>query len=106
MGLFDGMAGVLNEVFGAPVLLLPRSGSQTSIQAVLRHDPIEVTQDDGRSVLISAPTLRVPEPLAADINRDDHVVFEGVTYMILNKLRSASPASDRFVLFELEECLP
>lgn len=106
MGVFDGLAGVLNSVFGAPVLLLPARGGEQTLQAVFRQDPVEVLQDDGRSVLIAAPTLRVPEPGANAIARGDQVRVGGVTYFVLNRMASASPASDRFVMFELQEHMP
>lgn len=103
MSVFDGMTGVLNQVFGAPVLLWPRSGGQKTIQAVFRREPIEVAQEGGRSVLIAAPTLKVPEPVASTIRRDDMIEVGGVRYVVLNKMPNASPAADRFVMFELEE---
>lgn len=106
MGIFDGMAGALNSVFGAPVVIWPVRGGEYSIQAVFRQEPVEVTQDDGRSVLIARPTLRVPAPVADGIARDDRIKVEGLTYTVLNRMRSSSPASDRFVMFELQEHTP
>ena len=106
MSIFNGMAGVLNSVFGAPVMIMPVRGGQYSIQGVFRQEPVEVTQDDGRSVLIARPTLRVPVPVADAIARDDRINVEGVNYTVLNRMRSSSPASDRFVMFELQEHTP
>ncbi len=106
MSIFAGMTGILNQVFGAPVLLCPRSGGQMTIQAVFRREPIEVDQEGGRSVLIAAPTLKVPEPVASTICRHDIIEVEGLRYVVLNKMPGASPAADRFVMFELEEITP
>ena len=103
MGLFDGMTGVLNQVFGAPVVHCPKSGGQVTIQAIFRREPIEVDQEGGRSVLIAAPSLKVPEPVASTICRDDWIEVEGLRYTVLNRMPNASPAADRFVMFELEE---
>lgn len=103
MSVFDGMTGILNQVFGATVLLCPKSGGQQIIRAVFRREPVEVDQDRGRSVLIAAPTLKVPEPVASTICRDDMIEVDGLRYVVLNKMPNASPAADRFVMFELEE---
>lgn len=100
--LFDGLSGLLNDVFGGPVTWLPRSGREVTIQAIFREEPVTVAGDDGRNVLIVAPTLSVPQDGAVDMARGDRVEVGGRDYRILNRIASASPASDRFVVFQLE----
>jgi len=103
MSIFDGMAGVLNDVFGAPVLFLPRTGGEQQIKSVFREEPVTVTGEDGREVLIVAPTWKVPSTAGVDIVREDCIEpGNGKRYRILNRIHSGSPASDRFVIYELE----
>lgn len=100
--LFEGMAGLLNDMFGGPVLHLPQSGGQVMIQAVFREEPVTISDADGRDVLIVAPTLRVPQDIADGMARKDRVEVDGRAYVILNRIPTASPASDRFIMFQLE----
>lgn len=106
MSLFDGMAGLLNDVFGSPVTLFPTVGGLATIQAVFREEPINVLGEDGREVLVVAPTLRVPADVAGRLARGDRVEPEaGRRFRILNRIHTGSPAVDRFVIFQLEaEC--
>jgi hypothetical protein len=100
--VFDGMAGALNRVFGAPVSVRTALSGTRLVQGVFRKEPIEVAQEDGGTILISAPTLRVPQDIAGCIERGSIVEAEGARYVVLNRLVSGSPAADRFVMFELE----
>lgn len=109
--VFDGMAGVLNGVFGAPVVYQPAYGPAQTVQAVFRAEPIEVAGSDGHAVLIVAPTLRVQRNILPDIGRGDHVVpsvasARGKTFKVINMIPTASPAGDAFWVCELEEVLP
>lgn len=104
MSLFDGMAGLLNDVFGGPVMIIPRSGGSFNVQAVFRSEPIEVADADGGSVWIGAPTLKVPADIAPKLAREDRIrPGNGKTYIVLNRVPGESPAADGFVMFELEE---
>lgn len=104
--LFDGMAGVLNDVFGAPVIYTPDGGAPQSVQAVFRAAPIEVVDEEGHTVLILSPTIRVRRDLVPSIGRGDQVepsIAPGRVYRVLNILPSGSPAADAFIVCELEE---
>ncbi len=102
MSLFDGMTGLLNDVFGGPVLYLPISGRERTIRAIFREVPVTIAGEDGRDVLIVAPTLSVPQDAADLMQRKDRVEVGGAIYWVLNRIPSASPAGDRFVTFQLE----
>lgn len=105
-GIFDGMAGVLNDVFGSPVMHMSNAtGVQATIQGIFRRDPISVADEDGREFLVHSPSLRVPRPEAEGIVSGDMInVADGAWFLVLNKQGyAASPASDALVVFELEE---
>ena len=102
--IFDGMAGALAGVFGAPVPYRSKYGPASTIQSVFRETPIEVLDESGRATLIVAPTWKVPLNLADGIARGDEIEpSPGRIFRILNRLNSANPARDRFVMFELED---
>lgn len=106
-GVFDGMAGVLSDVLGAPVTIQPiKTGGFSTVQAIFRKDPIEVPSEDGEPVLMLSPTLKVRRDLVPAIERGDLVeptLTPGVQYRVVNTLPTGSPASDGFILCELEE---
>lgn len=102
--LFNGLAGILNDVFGGPVSHRPQGGAAVAIQAVFREEPISVQDEDGAEVLIVAPTLQVQKPVAETITRKDLIVpGNGKSYRVMNRHPNGSPAADAFVVFELEE---
>lgn len=104
--LFDGMAGVLNGVFGAPLVYTPVGLSPRVVQGVLRLGPIEVTDSEGHSVVIASPTLRIPRDVPDVGRRGDRVTSERYpdrVFSILNEIESVSPAHDGFSIMELEE---
>lgn len=101
--IFDGMAGVLNSVFGAPVMYLPQTGEPRAVQSVFRESPITVSGPDGGDVLIVAPTWKVPRNLLPEVRRNDQIeVSGGRLFKVLNQIGSGSPASDAFIIYELE----
>ena len=101
--VFDGLAGVLNGVFGAPVVFTPQGGSSQTLKSMFRETPITVSGPDGGDVLIVAPTWRVPRDILTDVRRGDTItVPDGRVFKVLNQLPSGSPAQDAFVLYELE----
>lgn len=105
MSLFDGMAGILTDVFGAPVTYTPAGGAPVQVSAVFRAAPIEVSDGEGHTTLITAPTLRVRRDILPGLRRDDRVepsIRPGEVYEVINVLPTASPASDAFVIAELE----
>jgi hypothetical protein len=101
---FDGVAGLLNGIFGKPVTVTPAlGGSPRTVRGVFRREPIEVAGEDGFPVLVLSPTLKVPA--TEDLKRGDIVepsVEPGSRYEVMNGEPSPSPASDRFVIYELE----
>lgn len=102
-GVFDGMAGVLNAVFGAPVTYLPVNGQSVAVQSVFREEPITVSGSDGGDVLIEAPTWKVPSDVLSDVPRGARITLaDGRIYRILNRIGTGSPAADAFVVYELE----
>lgn len=107
MSLFAGMTGVLTDVFGAPVTCTPRGGgAAVTVDAVFRAGPTEVTDSEGHSVLLVAPTLRVRGDLLPDLARGDLIapsIAGGKVFTVVNKLPGGSPAADAFVIAELEE---
>ena len=102
--VFDGMAGVLTSVFGASVLFVPQVGTSRAIQSVFRETPITIVGEDGRDLLIFAPTWRVQKDLLSNAVRGDQIeVTGGRRFGIKNQIGSGSPADDAFVIYELED---
>jgi hypothetical protein len=98
------MAGLLNDVFGGPVTLTdPATSVATTVQAMFRDEPIEVESENGGSVIIDLPSLRVPKTVAPSIRRGLLVtVPDGRRFKIESIIRSGSPADDRFIICTLE----
>ncbi|WP_299145983.1 hypothetical protein [uncultured Tateyamaria sp.] len=109
MSLFDGVAGVLADVFGAPVIYTPKTGEAVQVQATLRHEPTEVVGDDGRVTLITSPTLRVSRAVLANPLPGDVVALAATpedAFEVLNKIHSGSPAADAVWVCELAPYRP
>lgn len=103
--LFDGVTGLLNTVFGDPVTHHPKAGGVRTIHSVFREAPVEISDADGHTVLGVAPLWRVPQTEAEGIASGDKITLaDGRRFEVLNRQPSASPASDRFVMFELRGC--
>jgi hypothetical protein len=101
--VFDGMAGILAEVFGSKVVHTPAGGGSVQVTAVFREENIAVSDDNGREILGVLPILRVPRPAAGTISRGDVIApGNGKTYRVVAPQISGSPASDAFTVFELE----
>ena len=102
--VFDGMAGVLNSVLGAPVSVYLRGAELRQMQAYFRMQPMEAAQDDGGSVLVQMPMLEVPKTDADQMRRGDIVLLsDGQQFKVLSRNPNGSPASDAFIAFALEE---
>lgn len=100
---FDGMAGILSGALGGVVTHTPVGGATVEIPAIFREQSIAVPDDSGREILGLLPVLRVTRPLAETISRGDTIVpANGKSYRVVFSQVSGSPASDAFVLFELE----
>lgn len=104
MSVFDGMAGLLNDVFGSPVTFVDHlSNEQIDVIAMFREEPVEVAGEQGGFILISQPTVRVPQSVAPGIERGNRVLLpDGRIFRIESKISSASPAGDRFTICTLE----
>lgn len=104
MGLFDGVAGLMADVFGDPIPYRPRIGAERIIQSVFRVQPLEALGEDGPGVIISQPTWRVRADLIGDWGEGDEILApDGRRYRLRHMLPSASPAADANLLFILEE---
>lgn len=103
---FSGLAGVLNGVFGAPVTITRRGEAAVTLQAVFRDVPVEQEAADGRTVVTITPTVRIQKDAIAALVRGDLVApsaASGRTFTVLQAYPGASPASDAFVTYVLEE---
>lgn len=104
MALFDGVAGLLSDVFGDPVTYLPQAGGTQSVVSVFRRQPTEGVDSDGHPVLILAPTWRVRSDLVPGVKRGDQIrPGDGRLYEVMNVQPSGSPGSDAFFICELYE---
>lgn len=104
MSIFDGMAGVLNDVFGASVTVTEVGEAAVEIKATFREGPVTLPDSEGREVLSTLPTLSVPRDLMGKLAPGTQVEpGNGRTYQVVNWLPSGSPAVDAFRNYELEE---
>ena len=101
-GIFDGMSGILSEVFGSRITYFPQDGTSRQIQSIFRETPIEVEGADGQLVRIDAPTWRVRRDLAPDLRRDDRITLaDGRSFRVMVVHSLGSPARDAFQLCEM-----
>lgn len=102
--IFNGMAGVINTVLGAPVTYAPPAGDPVSLHSIFRETPIEVATEEGGSVLTSGPSWQVRRDLISGVPAKGAVLTtaDGRQWKILNYLISRSVAVDAFYLCELE----
>lgn len=101
--LFDGLAGALADVFGAPVIWTPAGGAPVTVQGVFREVPFDEDFGDGRAGLALMPVLRWSRTVAAGAAKGDTCTVAGRTFRLLRPVPSGSPAADSFVAWELEE---
>lgn len=103
-GMFDGMAGVLNGVLGAPVIIYPGGGAGQTIQAVLREKQVEVADEHGEAALDTLPVLKAQTGDVAGLMPDDLVIApDGSRWIVRYRVPSDSPAADRFETFVLRK---
>jgi hypothetical protein len=100
--LFDGMAGMLNDVFGAPVELWRAGGKLGDLRGILRSPPVEAITADGRPTVVAVPVLRLPATAAPLPQRGDTIRQGGRQWRVLGIYPSGSPAGDHFLIHELE----
>lgn len=102
--VFDGLAGVLNQVFGAPVQWVSADLGAIEVQAVFREDPVRIADEDGSEFLLKQPSLRVQRPMADQIMDGDTInPGNGKSYRVGAGHPTGSPALDSFIVFELED---
>ena len=101
--IFDGMSGILSGVLGGTVTYLPAGGPGRDLGSIFRESPIEVEAADGQIVRIDAPTWRIGRNLAPEARRGDRItVPDGRTFQIMVVHPTGSPASDAFLICELQ----
>lgn len=105
--LFDGVSGLLSDVFGASVTYLPASGDPIAVGSIFREAPIEVMGADGAPILITDPTWKLERgKISPDPARGDRIrTGDGRLWLIQSRHVTGSPASDRFLLYQLEAIL-
>lgn len=109
MSVFDGLTGVLNATFGAPVTVTPKVGSPVQIVAQFRENAREVMTDAGVPVWVDTPTLQVARAadgsLPAAIVKGSLVepsIRPGEAWRIRDIYRDRSPALDAYAVCALE----
>lgn len=107
--LFDGVAVLLNDTFGAPVLYAARGETAfQAVQAKLREAPVEVAGGDGNPIVILGPTLHVPRTILPNIKKGDRVAAVATPnklFSVVSKIPNGSPAVDAMIVCELEEVI-
>lgn len=104
MGVFDGLAGALNAVFGAPVTVTPISGAAVSLRGILRELPEFEDDGDRRAHFVPRHALQVPKPIPAALVKGSTVTDAGGrSFKVLGVFPDRSPAADAFMVAHLEE---
>lgn len=102
--IFDGMAGVLNGIFGAPVMISPGGGPAVEVRGVLRDEPVEQEGQDGETVVSILPSLKLQLADAQGLVRGDLVeAADGRRFRVTHPVPGTSPAADRFTKFVLRK---
>lgn len=107
--VFDGMAGVMNAVFGSPVTITRAGQAAVTLQAIFREVPIEQESGDGRVFVTVTPILRVRQGDIALLAKGDLVAPAATaprTFKVLQFFPSGSPATDALLGYHLEEVRP
>lgn len=103
MTVFDGLAGALNAVFGAPVTITPEAGPAVTARGILRELPEFEADSDDRRHFVPQFALQVPKPIPAALARGATVTTAGGTrYQVLGVFPDRSPAADAFMVAHLE----
>lgn len=104
VSVFDGMATALNGIFGETITVTPSAQPSRDIQGILRHEPLEVLDQNGVAVSTVEIWLKANKTDVSDLRRGDLISNEnGDQYRYISKLASGSPADDAFVTISLEE---
>lgn len=104
MSIFDGVAGVLNDVFGSPVTITPAGGAAYEITAIFRIEDDVIADGEGGAIVGDVPRLSVQAPASDALKKGDLVApGDGTIYRLGARHATGSPAPDRFTKFDLEE---
>lgn len=102
--IFDGMASILNGVFGGTVFVTPNGGSQREIRGAIREKPVRILDAEGVEIETIEITLRALQADVSDLRRGDLIEAEsGKQYRYMSRHPSGSPASDASAIIQLEE---
>jgi hypothetical protein len=105
MSVFDGLTGVLNATFGAPVTITPEAGPPWTGLGQFRDSPVEDVAALGRPYGTSVWTLQIQRPLPEAAQRGAIVepsIRPGESFRVLGVYRDRSPAADAYAVLELE----
>jgi hypothetical protein len=101
--LFDGVAGMLNDTFGAPVTVRNAAGVARTIQAIFRYEPVEIFGEDDATTPVNRPVLVVPKSIAGELAFGESVkVGEQRFTVVSSEPTQQSPAEDAFLRYYLE----
>jgi len=106
VSIFNGMAGALNSVFGAPVTITPQGGSATTVTGIFRIASQEVDLGEGRTRMVDVPTIRLRAGALGGIAAKAIVapsITPGRTFRALDRSLNSSPANDAMQVWLLEE---
>lgn len=102
--IFDGMAGVIGGILGAPVIYRPKVGPAVPLCSIFREDPVEVIDGDGHAVRSVNPRWEVSRALTDRPSHGDQIeVADGRIFEIAAVVPSGSPAHDAFWICDLYE---
>lgn len=97
------MSSAVNRALGDSVKTYPAGGAEVVIRGIFREEPVEVLDSDGNPVLTIGPSLQIQKPDIGALIRDDVIDPDNSkTYRVTTSWPSGSPASDAFVVFDLE----
>lgn len=105
MSVFDGLTGVLDAVFGAPVSIYPPAGAPWHGLGQFRDSPVEDIAALGRPYGTSVFTLQIRRPLPDAAVKGAIVepsIRPGEKFRVLGLYRDRSPAADAYAILELE----
>lgn len=105
--IYDGIAGLINDVFGDAVTYTPASGVPREVVSIFREEPVDLQDADGHLVRSLGPTWRVKRVLVPELKRGDTITLRnGRVYEVQATWPSGSPAADCFEICDLFRVTP
>lgn len=102
-GPFGGVSGALTRIFGGTVKIHLGTGAARDIDAIFRHLPRETDAQNGVSIQAVVPVLRASRADLIDLDEGDLIdPGDGEIYRALFPEKSASPAPDALINWQLE----